>query len=246
MDVKHIISSLDKDVTLVHISKWAVTVKKYSYIYKILLKDEPARIHKEFLLLKMNPLLNAALMKTDNIGYIRTNYVETQEIVSKECAEKLTVDLLNFLDSFRKTNIECDMENWMEGTCEFMCAEIERYCPEYTDATDILKMLVPCQLIHGDFLLQNVKYGPDGNLIVFDFEDAGYGPMLWDETTLVFSMIENGYCTLAEEIYKKFCCDWAVLYAICVHRLARAIKKSEKVLERKKALEIIKSWRNEL
>ena len=74
-------------------------------------------------------------------------------------------------------------------------------------------------------------------IIVLDYENATFGPALWDETTLVYSFIEQKQFIPAKQLYDAFGCNKEMLQAICSIRLAQSIRKNKNVKQRAEALE---------
>ena len=75
--------------------------------------------------------------------------------------------------------------------------------------------------------------------MVIDYENATLGPLLWDETTLVYSFIEQKQFDIAKQIYDAFRCNKEMLRTICSIRLAQSMRKSQNVMQRFEAYEFV-------
>ena len=93
--------------------------------------------------------------------------------------------------------------------------------------------------IHGDFTLSNVYLDSGNKIVVIDYENATLGPLLWDETTLVYSFIEQKQFGAAKQIYDTFGCSKEMLRAICSIRLALSMRKGHNIVRRIEAYEFV-------
>ena len=76
-------------------------------------------------------------------------------------------------------------------------------------------------------------------MIVLDYENATFGPILWDETTLIFSLIERKQFQFAKHLYAEFSCEKEMLQVICAIRLGQSIRKGQNIKLRTEAYEYI-------
>ena len=76
-------------------------------------------------------------------------------------------------------------------------------------------------------------------MIILDYENATFGPHLWDETTLVYSFIEQKQFYPVKQLYDTFCCKKEILEAICSIRLAQSIRKGQNIKQRTETYEYI-------
>ena len=87
--------------------------------------------------------------------------------------------------------------------------------------------------------LSNVYLDNRNKIVVIDYENATLGPLLWDETTLVYSFIEQKQFGAAKQIYDTFGCSKEMLRAICSIRLALSMRKGHNIVRRIEAYEFV-------
>lgn len=243
-----LIPNLSINVIIIHRSLWAVTLKDNELLYKVFYYNNLKKIRKEIELLNIMGQIQVELIVNDNTDFIysRAPYLKMSDIDENCSGEWLYLKLKYWLDKWKteKNFIEKVDSLWEIQTLPYMVKVLEHYLPNSEIYIDYLKTTKGVQFIHGDFSLSNVKLF-ENEVIILDFENADIGPVLWDEESFVYSLIENGYYSLAKQLFEKLGCSIQGVSCIAAIKLATAYKKNVKINERRKAFEYITNecWR---
>jgi len=133
---------------------------------------------------------------------------------------------------YDKRYLDIISDEWSEIMKPWYSMLLQQYIPNSGELQLWIQNSRPEQFVHGDFTLSNLYVDRDDKIVVIDFENATLGPALWDETTLVYSLIEQKEYKMAKKIYTEFSCNKGMLYVISCIRLAQSIRKSEDVARR--------------
>lgn len=223
---------------IIHQSKWATTVRVGKRIKKYYLYDNPEKISKETELLRLSSNLPVSLIFDEQ----RHQWVQEMPYISN--TELFAGDSLHILERLKDMVSLWDSDgrflslvsdNWEAKAKPYWKNVLETYGGTAA-AVCYLSKTSGEHFIHGDFQIMNVLRNPLDELIVIDFENAGVGPELWDETTMVYSLVQERKYALAKQAYSYFRCDKQMLECIAAIRLAQAKKKDVGIEKREYAL----------
>lgn len=130
-------------------------------------------------------------------------------------------------------------DEWSDIVVPWYCILLQQYVPNCSGLVDWLQNSGGEHFIHGDFTLSNIYLDREGNVKVLDYENATLGPLLWDETTLVYSFIEEKQFPAARRIYDYFSCNKEMLQIISNIRLAQSIRKNQNISQRRETHEYV-------
>lgn len=231
------------NINIIHRSGWAISKKCGNKVHKIFLHDSYPKIRKEVLLLQLS------LDKEVNLSYDTSNerwvceseYMELRPIIGNIGLNELVAQLQKQFDTWKYNSRYCDLisDEWSRRVVPWYCMLLQQYIPDSGERIAWLRDSKGEHFIHGDFTLSNIYLNPSNNVIVLDYENATFGPLLWDETTLVYSFIENKQFHPARQLYDAFFCEKEMLQAICSIRLAQSKRKGQRVKQRAEAYEYI-------
>ena len=205
-----------EDKVIIHKSGWAITQKQGNQIYKIFLHDAYPKIKKEVSLLQLSLATNASL-SFDNAGncwVCKSDYIDFSPLVGNICLDNLIPQFRQIFDTWRYDSRYCNLvsNEWSEVVVPWYSALLQQYIP------------------NSEELISWVQHS---------YENATLGPLLWDETTVVYSFIEQKQFGAAKKIYDTFGCSKEMLRVICSIRLALSIRKSYNVEHRIEAHEFV-------
>jgi len=227
---------------VIHKSKWAITTKNGNYIYKMFLHNNLPKIEKEIKLFQISTGIKPRLYYNSNGNLVcESKYIKLSPLFINGFSEK---ELLQLNDIFIRWNtdiryINCVIDEWQSDSVPFFYSILKQYIPSFEESIDWLKSSKADNFIHGDFTLSNVFLNSTGNLIVLDFENAMIGPKLWDETTFVYSLIENSQYEIADRLFTNWKCNYKMLKVISEIRLALSFRKAMNVDRRLSAYKYI-------
>ena len=240
------VNNLSDDAEIVHRSLWAVSIKDGLHLFKLYYYDAPEKINKEVILLQNMGQISIQLYK-DNKGfyYSKAAFLELESISNGNCS--FIFEQLDFW--FEKWNKREEFilhasKNWKTETVPYMTYVLSEYGDDAERYIEYIKGLQEEVFIHGDFTLDNVKKSGE-KIIILDFETAAIGPKLWDKTTFVYSLIENGCYNLGIELFNYFKCDKQLLECIAAVRLAIAKRKNKNITQRDAAYYFIQNMKKE-
>ena len=222
----------DPDVIL-HESGWAVTRRRSNRILKIFLHNSYSTIRKEVCLLELSHGKKAVLAFDceENHWVCTSDYVDLFSIVDGIPLDGLIMQLRDVFGIWEHDIRYRDLitDEWSGAVVPWYCGLLHQYLPDAKEEISWLQHSHAQHFVHGDFTVSNVFLDSCGQIIVLDFENATLGPSLWDETTLVYSLIENKQYTMARRIYNAFSCEKEMLRTISSVRLAQSIRKSQNI-----------------
>ncbi len=235
----------DCEEKVLHKSKWATTLKCNNIVIKCFNDNDLPKIQKEVHLLHLSSNLDIELYYDNNneqwcmkMAFIDLVPLYCNSHINKTIEALISV-FSNWQDDKRYMQYVCD--DWESITKPYMMYLLQKYLPFENKAKEYLNSMKSERFIHGDFILSNVQQDLLGNIIILDFEDAGTGPYLWDQTTLVYSFVEEGKYDIARHMFFEFGCSYEMLYCIASVRLARAYKNTTNIYKRTLAYEKIKA-----
>lgn len=228
---------------VIHRSRWAITQKQGDKIYKIFLHNAYPKIKKEVSLLQLSLPTNASLLFDNAVNHwvCRSDYMDIYPLVGNICIDNLIPQLRQVFDVWRYDHRYCNLvaDEWFEVAVPWYSALLQQYLPNSEKLVSWLQHSQGKHFIHGDFTLSNVYLDSGNKIVVIDYENATLGPLLWDETTLVYSFIEQKQFDIAKQIYDAFRCNKEMLRTICSIRLAQSMRKSQNVMQRFEAYEFV-------
>lgn len=224
---------------VIHKSRWAVTQKCGNIIRKIFLHDEYPKIRKEVLLLQLS-LDSKATLSFDDVEkhwVCESEYMDLFPIVDSTSMDEIIPQLKAVFRSWADDGRYCDLiaDEWSNTVIPWYCWLLQQYLPDEKESIAWLQDSRAEHFVHGDFTLSNVYLDGGKQIVVIDFENATLGPFLWDETTLIYSLIEHEQYAMARQVFEVFSCKREMLHAISSVRLAQSIRKSQNVQQRAKA-----------
>ena len=226
---------------IIHESGWAISKKCGEKVYKIFLHDSYPKIRKEVSLLQLGLGNKISLSFDSSTGFwiCESDYLQLRPIVGNIHIDELIGKLCNIFDIWKNDRRYNDLifDEWFESVIPWYCMILQRYIPDSCELIDWLHHSRGEHFIHGDFTLSNIFLDHSNKIIVLDYENATFGPALWDETTLVYSFIEQKQFSPAKQLYDAFGCNKEMLQAICSIRLAQSIRKNQNIKQRAEALE---------
>ena len=105
-------------------------------------------------------------------------------------------------------------DDWSKQTVPWYCKLLRQFIPDSFIIEQRMIGSKAVNFIHEDFTLSNIFLDNDGKIIVLNYENASLEPALWDETTLVYSLVESNQYESAIHLYKEFACGAEKLYAL--------------------------------
>lgn len=228
--------------SIIHASKWAVSVRKGTKVYKAFLHDNFKKINKEISLLRVDSGMNIELyFDFESRHWIsKTEFLELHELISGNFSET-QVQLNSIFEKWQKNSFYRNLvtDEWHTSIAPWYCSILKKFVPESSRESIFLCHSSADHFIHGDFTLSNVKIKSSGEIIVLDFENATLGPMKWDETTLVYSLIKAEEYAMARQLYESFSCSADMLKVIASVRLAQTRNKGQDETRRMSAFHFI-------
>lgn len=229
---------------VVHISKWAVTTRKGNKIRKTFFYSNIKKIAREIELLKVSTSLDVRLFFDEQSCHwiSETDYLDLNDLFENENDDE-TINRLKaaFWKWEQNSQYRNLVENeWSESAIPWYCGLLQQYFSDPEPIIAYLRQTKGEHFVHGDYMLSNVKQNSSGEIVVLDFENAVLGPLMWDETTLVYSAIEEGRYSIAKQLFDSFACTSDMLYAIAAIRLAQSVKKQQNENIRKDAFQFVK------
>lgn len=224
---------------IIHESRWAITRRCENKVRKEFLHNAFSKIEKEVMLLQLS-LANAAKLSFDDqrkCWVCESEYLDLLSIVDGISIEELALQLKAVFNNWSCDNRYRNLvtNDWLDVVCPWYTSLLQQYLPDATKAISWLNQSHGEHFIHGDFTLSNVYLNSDKQVLILDYENATLGPFLWDETTLVYSLIEHKQYEMAKELFEVFLCEPEILYTISCIRLAQSVRKSQNVVRRKEA-----------
>lgn len=228
---------------VIHTSGWAVTRYSNGRIQKIFAHDAFSKIQKEVNLLRLSSRSNVQLYfdRRAMKWVSETEYIELRSPFEDKDVGQTISQLQDIFTAWNKDPRYTTMvdDDWDTAVKPGLIKLLEAYLPNAEAFVSILSGEKSQHFIHGDFTLSNVYKATDGRLIVLDYENAGTGPQLWDETTFVYSLIEDRQYDIAEWLFDAFHCSPSLLLCIAGIRLARSRRKSQNEDSRNMAYQYI-------
>lgn len=228
---------------VIHTSKWAVTRSCGSVVRKEFLHDNLPKINKECTLLKLSTGNEAKVFYDVDLGcwVCETPFIELRPLFQNGCTADIIRQLKDISAHWKQDNSYISLvdDEWGRQTVPWYCTLLRKFMPGSFAVAQWMKNSKAEIFIHGDFTLSNVFLDNCGKIVVLDFENASLGPVLWDETTLVYSLVENRQYKLALNLYEKFSCGQEMLLAIACVRLAQSLNKGNNIENRREALSFI-------
>ena len=228
---------------IIHESKWAITKRSGNKILKVFLHDSYAKIQKEVTLLKLSTEQEAKLSfdSCAKCWICESEYMVLRPIIGNIELSEFTKQLQELFDVW---NNDCRYsglisDEWSQRVIPWYCMLLQQYIPGSEKLITWLQGSKAEHFIHGDFTLDNIYLSKSNNMIVLDYENATFGPILWDETTLIFSLIERKQFQFAKHLYAEFSCEKEMLQVICAIRLGQSIRKGQNIKLRTEAYEYI-------
>ena len=218
---------------VIHTSKWAITKRCGEMIKKFYL----------FNLLRLSTQLNVRLYfdhKSAN-WVAEVPYLRLHPLFDGRNTHDTLEQLRNIFDMWEYDRRYCALvsNDWEPMAKPYFINLLTQYLTASSELGAYLSVQKADHFIHGDFRLSNVLRDRCERIVVLDFENAMIGPRLWDETTLVYNLIEEHQYELAMEVFDSFHCPWMMLLTIAGIRLAQSRKKSLDDSSRMKAYEFI-------
>ena len=228
---------------IIHKSGWAISKKLGNKVYKYFLHDSYSKIQKEVLLLQLG-LDKEVILSFDAINecwVCESEYMELRSIVGNIYIDELVIQLKNIFETWENNWQYRDRvaDEWAELVIPWYCMLLQRYIPNSNEIIDWLQYSRAEHFIHGDFTLSNIYLDYNNKVIVLDYENATLGPLLWDETTLVYSFIEQKQFNIAKQLYDFFNCTKEMLRVIDSIRFAQSLRKKQNIKRRSEAHEFI-------
>lgn len=221
---------------ILHESRWAISKKCGSRVHKIFLHDAYSKIRKEVSLLQLSlgKEIDLSFDSSIECWVSKSDYMRLWPIIGNIDLGELIAQLKTIFDKWKddKRYHELISDEWSNTMIPWYCTLLQRYIPASDEAIDWLQHSCAEHFIHGDFTLSNIYLDQSNNVIVLDYENATIGPLLWDETTLVYSFIEQKQFNVARQFYDTFSCNKEMLRAICSVRLAQSIRKKQDAKQR--------------
>lgn len=228
---------------IIHESRWAISKKCGNKICKIFLHDSYPKIRKEVLLLQLSldKEVNLSFDGSNKCWVCESDYMELRPIIGNIHLSEFIVQLKVILGVWKDDRRYRDLvsDEWSEIVLPWYCMLLQRYIPDSDELIAWLRHSRGEHFVHGDFTLSNIHLDYSNKVIVLDYENATLGPLLWDETTLVYSFIEQKQFAIARQLYNTFSCNKEMLRIICSIRLAQSIRKNQNVKQRIEAQEYI-------
>lgn len=226
---------------VLHTSPRTVTVRCGDRVCKFFLSADEGAVRQEAMLLREFGGIDSEITYDVEAGCwcSSTPYIPMTPMFRAPHPFRVCWDILSALTSWRSTaeSFPDIQRNWETAACQQMIADLYAWSPFFPDdAIDFLRNSHSECFIHGDLTLSNMGYDDQKHLVVLDFENAGYGPYRWDETTFVYSLIEHGRIAEARFTFLFFRCSYEMLACIAAVRLSRAHKKNEGIQRRERAL----------
>lgn len=224
---------------VIHKSKWAISKRVNDKIRKVFLQDAYPKIRKEVHLLQLSLGKGVQLFfdDTEKHWVCESDYLDLRPLTDVVQVEEMISQLRNVISSWENNQHYNSLitDVWTDNVVPWYCTLLNQYLPCAEDSSSWLHNTHGEHFVHGDFTLSNVYVDRSGKIVVIDFENATLGPLLWDETTLVYSLIEQKQYTLANQLFEAFSCERKMLLAICSIRLAQTIRKALPTADRSEA-----------
>lgn len=228
---------------IIHKSGWAISKKSGNKVHKIFLHDSYLKIQKEVSLLQLSSGKEANLSFDSYAGrwICESDYLELRPVIANIHLNKFITQLREKFSIWKDDRRYHDLisDEWSECVIPWYCMLLQQYIPDSDELIIWLQDSKGEHFVHGDFTLSNIYLDQSNNVVVLDYENATFGPLLWDETTLVYSFIEQKQFHLARQLYAAFPCKKEMLQAICSIRLAQSLKKKQNIKQRTEAYEYI-------
>lgn len=228
---------------IIHESGWAISKKCGNKVYKTFLHDSYSKIRKEVSLLQLglDKKVSLSFDSSNKCWVCESDYMELRPIIGNIRMNELIVQLQVKCSIWKNDSRYHDLisNEWFECVIPWYCMLLQQYIPNPDKLIAWLWDSKEEHFIHGDFTLSNIYLDQSNNLVVLDYENATFGPFLWDETTLVYSFIEQKQFRSAKQLYDAFSCKKEMLQTICSIRLAQSIRKKQSIKQRVEAYEYI-------
>lgn len=221
----------DTEGIVVHISKWAVTTRKGNIIRKTFFHNNTEKINREIELLRVSTGLKVRLFFDEQScrWVSETDYLELNDLFENgstdETINRLKTTFCKWEQDSRYRNLVAN--EWKERTVPWYCSLLQQYFSNPEPIISYLRQTKGEHFVHGDFMLSNVMKNSSDEIVVIDFENAVLGSLMWDETTLVYSAVEDGKYSIAKQLFDSFGCTADMLHTIAAIRLAQSIKKGK-------------------
>ena len=227
---------------VLHKSRWAETVRCGDVVRKYYFYHNTGKIEKEVSLLRLGTGLAVRLYYEPMTFRLVSEmpYIRLMPLFGGDTEDTLS----QLADAFRMWDrddrfLSMVEDDWDERTKPCLLRLLREYLPDDVDLQDYLVSTRGEHFIHGDFQTSNVYRKEDGQLLVLDYENAGTGPLLWDEATLAYSLIEQCEYAAAESVLQAFRCPGEMLACIAGIRLAQSKRKAENIERRTTAYHYI-------
>lgn len=228
---------------VIHKSRWAVTEKCGDKVYKYFLYDSYPKIKKEVLLLQLSVGRKVNLFYDDLAGcwVCESDFMDLMPVIDNIHFEKFIAKINLIFSEWNMNNRYRNLisDEWSDIVVPWYCMLLKQYTPNCSSLVDWLQNSRGEHFIHGDFTLSNIYLDREDNVKVLDYENATFGPALWDETTLVYSFIEEKQFPTARRIYDYFSCNKEMLQIISNIRLAQSIRKNQNISQRLETQEYV-------
>ena len=227
---------------VIHVSKWAITKRYGEKIKKYYFFNHLPKIQKEINLLRLCSNIDSQLyFDTEVMKWVaEMPYINLHPIFDiqniDDTLTQLSCILNTWNDDFYSSFV---LNDWDSSMKPYFINILSQYLYEAKEFILYLSTTKSEHFIHGDFMLSNIQEDNNHNIVVLDFENATIGPLLWDETTLVYSLIEEKKYHIAWKVFNMFQCSYMMLVTIAAIRLAQSRKKSQNEMRRYEAYNFI-------
>lgn len=233
----------EKNNNVIHKSGWAISKRCDNRVHKVFLHDSYSKIQKEVSLLQLSTGKEVQLLFDSSAErwICESDFMDLQPIIGNIGLNEFTAQLQAIFSTWKNDRRYCDLvsDEWTERIIPWYCILLQQYIPDSNELIAWLQDSKGEHFIHGDFTLSNIYLNQSNNVIVLDYENATFGPLRWDETTLVYSFIEQKQFHPARQLYDALSCEKEILQAICSIRLAQSIRKGQSIKQRTEAYEYI-------
>lgn len=224
---------------IIHKSLWAISIKVNDEFFKIFYYLEYDKIKKENDLLNLINHCGSELFfnKDYEFYYSKMQFLKFDIITKFTNKEWITRQIEDIKCKFLR--IKASLPNF-SLVKEYICKKI-MLCRNDYDVNASIKFISNLKeqhFVHGDFTIDNVMiYG--SCLYVLDFENACLGPLQWDETSFVYSLLEKRYYELAVYFIKEFNIDCVLIKSFALYKLGLALSKKTNIEMRRAVLKYL-------
>ena len=234
------------DCESIYNGRYSRCYKKNNIVRKYYRYNNLSKFTKEFKTMKSAYQQGVFTPEPIALEYDKYNdkwYIESKFVVFDKLDSNLNLmmfnQLLELIKKMQKIKYRNE-SNWLNLLGEFDDALItysEFYKEECRIYMNMLNSLNAECFIHGDFLPKNMGVTPKG-LVVFDFQNSGYGPYNWD---LWYFLSEFDPAAVEDNVFRMIDKIWLEFICIILKiRMGRAIKKNQPIKKYQLRLE---KWR---